>query len=100
MAPSEHKDRRGGQWFWRRSLVFVNTGFCMTLETWLAWYGQQGGELHKLQAEGCFWLLTGGLAIYVLGATTQDIISFVTALRGGMVKNDNRGDTHDRPVRD
>lgn len=48
----------------------------------LTWYGQQDGKLHLLIAEGCFWLLGSLVAVYVAGATAQDIVSFVRGVRG------------------
>lgn len=82
---SDKRERRQGQWFWRRLMIIALSVFCMTLETYLAWYGHQDGELHKLQAEAGFWVLIGLAFMYIFGATAQDVIALVTAVRGGVI---------------
>ncbi len=69
-------------WFWRRSMAFIMVAFCMAMITWLAWNGIQNGELHKLIAEGCIWLLAAIFFIYVGAATTDQLVSLTRAFRG------------------
>ena len=54
----------------------------MSVITWLAWNGVQNGELHRLIAEGCFWLLVAVFSVYVGGATFSDIITLTRAFKG------------------
>jgi len=75
-------ERRPHSWFWRRTMAFAMTAFSMTLLTWLSWNGIQNGELHKLIAEGCMWILFGVFLVYVGGATTDDLVSLVKGVRG------------------
>ncbi len=81
-APPHKFQRRSNQWFWRRSLVFIITAFCMTALTWLMWNGVQNGELHKIIAQGCMWLLAVIYITYVVGATTDDLVSLAKGVRG------------------
>lgn len=74
--------RRGNQWFWRRLMAYAQVAFSMTMLTWLAWNGVQSGELHKLIAEGCLWLLFGNFVVYVSGATIDDLVSLVKGVKG------------------
>lgn len=69
-------------WFWRRLMAFAQVTFSMTMLTWLAWNGVQDGNLHKLIAEGCLWLLFGNFLIYVAGATVDDLVSLVKGVKG------------------
>lgn len=77
-----HWQRRKNSWFWRRLLVYAIVTFCMTMLTWLAWNGVQDGKLHAIIAEGCMWLLVAVYLTYVVGATTDDLISLVNGVRG------------------
>lgn len=63
-------------------MMFSVVAVCCALEVWLAWYGQQSGELHRLQAEGCFYIMGGITFVYVGAATAQDVIALVKAFRG------------------
>lgn len=53
----------------------------MALLTWITWNGIDD-ELRRLVAQGLLWLLFGMAAIYIGGATTDDIITFVRSVRG------------------
>ena len=79
---SEGAPRRVNSWFWRRLLTYMLTAFSMTMLVWLAWNGVQDGELHKVIAEGCLWLLFGMAFIYIGGATADDILSLARTVRG------------------
>lgn len=79
--PERRKPMPGG-WFYRRLLTYAITAFSMCMLTWLAWNGVQNGELHRLIAEGCFWLLVAVFSLYVGGATMSDIITLTRAIKG------------------
>lgn len=66
-------------------MILSLTVFSMMMLSWLAGNGVQDGKLHLLLAEGFLWLLFGLALIYVAGATTQDIIALVTAVKGGAI---------------
>lgn len=76
------RERRQGQWFWRRLMIMTLTVFSMTMLVWLAWHAPDD-EIHRLMVQGYFWLLFGLTLLYVAGATTQDIVSLVSAVKGG-----------------
>lgn len=78
---SEHLQRRQNSWFWRRAMAYIMTAFCMSMLTWLALNGRDG-ELHILIATGSYYLLGAIFAIYVAGATFEDIITLVKGVRG------------------
>ena len=65
-------------------MAYAMTAFSMSLLTWLAWNGQQDGQLHLLIASGCLWLLGAIFFIYVGAATTDDLISLASIVRGGL----------------
>lgn len=73
--------KKGNQWFWRRLMGYAQTTFSMSMLTWLAWNGRDG-DLHKLIAEGCLWLLFGNFLVYVAGATTDDLLMAIKGARG------------------
>lgn len=91
-------DRRTGQWFWRRLLIFACATFCMTLLVYLVWYGNQSGELDRLIAQGCFWLLGGLVFFYVTGATAQDVIAGARAVRGMPDREYRQEPSFERPT--
>lgn len=61
---------------------FAIVAFCMTILTWLAWYGEGASQLHILIATGALWLLGAVYLTYVGGATTDDLVSVAKAVRG------------------
>ena len=62
-------------------MAYAQVAFSMALLVWLAWYGRDG-ELHKLIAEGCLWLLFGNFVVYVSGSTVDDLVSLVKGVKG------------------
>jgi len=73
---------RPHSWLWRRSMAFGVAGFSMFMLLWLAQNGVQDGALHNLIAAGCMYLLGGVFAVYVAGATIDDLVSLVKGVRG------------------
>lgn len=69
-------------WFWRRLMAYAMAAFCMTMMTYLAWYGIQDGQLHQLIAEICGWLMGAIFLIYVGAATIDQLVSVLRAFRG------------------
>ena len=70
-------------WRYRRTMGFAIAAYSMTSLTWLMWYGQQEGSLHKLMTEGHLWILVAIFLVYVAGATLQDVVALLGSWRGG-----------------
>ena len=90
--PEGQPTRRQSSWFWRRSLTFIMTAFCMSLLTWITWSGTDDA-LRRLIANGLLWLLFGMAGIYIAGATTDDLITFARTIRGLPDKGSNARST-------
>lgn len=66
----------------RRILIYAVMAFCMAMLTYLAWYGRDNSDLHKLLADGCFYTMAMVVLIYVLGANVDQLIAALPFVRG------------------
>ncbi len=71
----------------RRVLIYIVMAFCMTMLVWLAWYGRDNSDIHKLLVEGCFWTMGLFVIFYVLGANIDSLVAMLPFLRGGAMAN-------------
>lgn len=79
---AERRHPQKNSWFFRRVLVYAITIFSMFMISYLGFHGVADSQLHILIATGCFWLLAAVYATYVLGATTDDILTMARTVRG------------------
>lgn len=68
-------------WMYRRILIFYVVGLCSGLLVHLTLHGNDG-TLHMLIAEGAWWTLVMILAMYVFGASFEDLASLKMGVFG------------------
>lgn len=81
-------------WLYRRVMAFIITFHTMAMQWALVSRGASGNAIHEIFAEATAWLLIGIFAIYVGGASADDLLS----LRFGQRPKDQRqADRKDAP---